>query len=119
MGVSEGGLGGFKKGVGFEGFWPTHTTAPRISTTQKKKPRRRAERRATEREEETGAKGNKNQKRGAKQLSKARRRKNPEAGEGRNHSARGLRDLSGSGRGRSEGDRCRARAKSGGVCPAC
>ena len=32
----QGGVGGFKKGVGFEGFWPTQTIAPRTSTTRRK-----------------------------------------------------------------------------------
>ena len=62
MGVSE---GGFKKGVGFEGFWPTHTTAPRTSTTRRKN--QGEGRRGEQGEGGDGGKGNKNKRGEAKQ----------------------------------------------------
>jgi hypothetical protein len=70
----RGGVGGFKKGVGLEGFWPTHTTAPRTSTTRRKN-------------QGGGRRGEQGGRREIKikeeRRSKARRRReHPEAGEG-------------------------------------
>lgn len=122
VGVSEGGLGGFKKGVGFEGFWPTHTTAPRTSTTRRKN-------QGGGRRGEQGG-GRRRRKREIKikeeRRSKSRRkgRENPEAG-GRGiisagaEGSRRFRPRRSPARRRSEGDRKRARPDAGEVSPAC
>ena len=115
----RGGVGGFKKGVGFEGFWPTHTTAPRTSTTRRKN---QGGGRRGEQGGRRGGKGNKNKRGEAKQGERAPQTQRQGRG---GIIPQGSRDLGGSGRGgaparrRSEGDRRRASVDAGEVSTAC